>query len=51
MTTPNPEPTPVKSTIADTGGGKDVPVNDGDDQLSHIIDDIPIISGNGSADG
>ncbi|GAA0422534.1 rodlin [Streptomyces luteireticuli] len=26
-------------------------INDGDDQLSHLIDDIPIISGNGSANG
>ncbi|WP_171164491.1 rodlin [Streptomyces sp. I05A-00742] len=24
-------------------------INDGDDQLSHLLDDIPIISGNGSA--
>lgn len=26
-------------------------VNDGDDALSHLIDEIPVLSGNGSADG
>ncbi|EME99067.1 RdlA protein [Streptomyces mobaraensis NBRC 13819 = DSM 40847] len=26
-------------------------INDGDDPLSHLLDDIPIISGNGSANG
>src|SRR5690349_16700629 len=26
-------------------------INDGDDPLSHILDEIPIISGNGSANG
>lgn len=26
-------------------------VNDGDDPLSHILDEIPIVSGNGSANG
>lgn len=26
-------------------------INDGDDPLSHILDDIPIISGNGSGNG
>ncbi|WP_372411295.1 rodlin [Streptomyces luteireticuli] len=26
-------------------------INDGDDPLSHILDDFPIISGNGSANG
>ncbi|MEV4439179.1 rodlin [Streptomyces sp. NPDC049577] len=26
-------------------------ISDGDDPLSHILDDIPIISGNGSANG
>ncbi|MBC2879117.1 MULTISPECIES: rodlin [Streptomyces] len=26
-------------------------INDGDDPLSHILDDLPILSGNGSANG
>ncbi|MGW2719856.1 rodlin [Streptomyces sp. NPDC001492] len=26
-------------------------INDGDDPLSHILDEIPVVSGNGSANG
>ncbi|MFI5776251.1 rodlin [Nocardia sp. NPDC051570] len=42
---------PVLSSAQQQQCADNSTINDGDDPLSHVLDEIPILSGNGSANG